>query len=429
MKKFIYFIFSFCLLFSACSKNEVEFKDYQTIQNEKFTSDFISEFGQPAADQDWGFDDIQIYDYTKMTAGTRGHDVNRNQWADKYDVPANVTEAEEQAVLNKLAQSSGNRDAKPTVDWSNYFVYQVHRGTDAYNDHNNSDIGVASSYMNHLQAVSSNGSMEHINDFNSGDQKSTWQSIEGATLMINSTTYNFAYHNSRDNKYHDCYTVIDGATIGYPGFYYICFDFLANGDIEQPANKNMGVDRTYNYTDWIVRICPATPNMNGATRIIAEDLGDSSGSDFDYNDVVFDVKLVNESVDGQGNKLVAYMVLQAAGGTLPLVVGDQEVHNLFGVSTKTMVNTRKNTVSKSPVSFKYIIGDADWNITGSAAVRLIPVMVQNGSNVYSLAVETGKAPEKIAVKTTFIWCDERQPIKSRYPLFSDWVLNKSVNWF
>lgn len=422
------------IAFGSCSKHDFAEYSYVEQQKDKFESAFVEEFGTPASDQDWGFGNVTLFDYTQ--ANTRGHDVNRNQWQGKYIIPANVTAEEEQAVLDKLAEGSGDRDSKMIEDWSNFFVYHVHKGTDVYNDHAGQSIGVASDHMNHLQAVFPDGTMDHINDFNSGQQNANWWTIEGATLMLNSSTSDFAYHNSTDSKYHNNYVVIDGATIGYPGFYYICFDFLANGDIEQPDNKNMGVDRNYNYTDWIVRISPAVFDMTGAIRIIAEDLGAAQGSDFDYNDVVFDAKVAKEWVgDLNNNYFVAYITLRAAGGTLPLTVAGVEVHNKFGVAVNHMYNTNaygEGIDYNKGVSFiAYLrpIGNDEWNLTGEQVVKSIPIVVtySNGEQI-TLSCETGRAPEKIGVNTNFKWQEEYINIRKKYPLFSDWVLDKTVNW-
>jgi len=431
MKKIVFLLISVVTLV-ACSSHDFEPTNAQDVANAKFQTEFTKKFGEIDKNQDWGFNEsIKVFDYTNASV-TRGHDVNRNEWDGKYIVPANVTKAEETAVLNKLAEGSGNRDAKMTVDWPNFFVYHVHKGTDTYNDHNGSSIGVASDHMNHLQAVFPDGTFDHINDFNSGQQNESWWTIQGATLMLESSTSNFAYHNSTDSKYHDCFTVIDGADIGYPGFYYICFDFLANGDIEQPSNRSMGVDRNYNYTDWIVRISPAKFNMEGANRIIAEDLG-ANESDFDYNDVVFDVKLANEWLGGNinANKLVGYFELQAAGGTLPLTIAGYEVHELFGVAVNQMVNTGAGPVKES-VQFKVILGDAVNQMvnTGATLAKRIPVLVKNGNSVIELETETGNAPEKICVPTTFRWCKEykEHAIYLGYPDFPKWVQNKNYEW-
>lgn len=57
------------------------------------------------------------------------------------------------------------------------------------------------------------------------------------------------------------------------------------------------------------------------------------------------------------------------------------------------------------------------------------MVVTNGDDVIELEVETGRAPEKIAVGTRFVWCAEREPIYTIYPLFANWVNDKSVVWY
>ena len=430
MKKLFLLMLSSLLLVN-CTKHSFDGYNYETKAKEDFTQKFVKTFGEPASDQDWGFDGVNIVDLTSK-ASTRGHNVNRNEWEGKFILPPNVTEAEENAVLAELRKSTVDRDKNLTINWTDFFVYQVHKGTDTYNTHENKSMdAVASDKMNHLQCGSGtvgadgkqSGFWEHINDFNNGSHTSSWGNIIGATLMVNSSSLNFAYHNATDSKYHDTYTVIDGATIGYDGFYYICFDFLANGDNEQPANKNMGVDRNYNYEDWIVRISPAT--FKASKRIIAEDLA-ADESDFDYNDVVFDATLANEWLASENaNKLVAHITLRAAGGTMPLYVADKEVHELFGVDTGTMVNTGR--VSRPAVQFTAIIGEPDWNNTKS--IKDIPVKVLTNNGEITLQSNKGEASEKLCVDKTYVWCSERQPIQNKYPDFVRFVSDRNVNWY
>jgi len=430
MKKIMLCLVSL-LMITSCSHN-FETVTYQTKQKQDFVQTFERTFGKPASNQDWGFDGVSIVDLTSK-ASTRGHNVNRNEWEGKFILPPNVTEAEENAVLAELRKSTVDRDKNLTINWTDFFVYQVHKGTDTYNTHENKSMdAVASDKMNHLQCGSGtvgadgkqSGFWEHINDFNNGSHTSSWGNIIGATLMVNSSSLNFAYHNATDSKYHDTYTVIDGATIGYDGFYYICFDFLANGDNEQPANKNMGVDRNYNYEDWIVRISPAT--FKAAKRIIAEDLAADEGSDFDYNDVVFDATLANEWLASENaNKLVAHITLRAAGGTMPLYVADKEVHELFGVDTGTMVNTGR--VSRPYVQFTAIIGEPDWSNTKT--IKDIPIKVVTNNGEIFLQSNKGEASEKLCVDKSYVWCSERQPIQDKYPEFPRYVTDRNVQWY
>ena len=165
---------------------------------------------------------------------------------------------------------------------------------------------------------------------------------------------------------------------------------------------------SFGYSDWIVKISPAV--YTNAYRIIAEDLGDSD--DFDFNDVVFDVAT---------NGGATIITLQAAGGTLPLYIevgGDsREVHELFGVSNTTMVNTDAGA-TKAPVMYR---------VNGTGAVN-IKVEGQN-AEVYTLKAEIGKAPQKIRVETRYEWTAERQDINDKYPGFADWVADPTANWY
>ena len=428
MKKIILMMVA-VLTFANCSKTEVMPTTPEELSKVQFEKKFADTFGEIASDQDWGFDAIQIFDYTK--ASTRGHDVNGNMWYQKWERPVNVTEAEKAKVSAEFAKVREGATNEINIPWENYWVQQVHQGDRASVDGTGTKV-YPSGVMNQLLAYNFNtNGYEHVNNFNNANNTTeytddvTKEKFIGTTLMVDMGTGDkldqFGYHNTSSSHYYYDYIVLE-----IDGAYYVGFDIVGYKPVDQPANANMDVDRDWIFDDWIVKISPAKFNMEGATRIIAEDLGKADDSDFDYNDVVFDVKIANEWVGSlNANRMIAYITLRAAGGTLPLTIGGKEVHNLFGVSTGTMVNTRKNTVSKSPVSFKLDIGPADWNISGSQAAKSIPVVV-NGS--LTLDVETGKAPEKIAVPTTFEWCSERDPIQTVYPHFSDWVLNKAYKW-
>ncbi len=162
-------------------------------------------------------------------------------------------------------------------------------------------------------------------------------------------------------------------------------------------------------------------------RIIAEDLtwGTENG-DFDFNDVVFDVRLSED-------KQTITITLKAAGGTLPLrIAGEYEVHDKFGVPTGTIVNTRTNlSTSKSDVTWSFenidkrnyqlVNGQEVYHTYGNTVKEVaynLPVEVQklvNGSKSWvELTAPVGKAAAKLAVDNTYNWCDERQSVDERY---------------
>lgn len=164
------------------------------------------------------------------------------------------------------------------------------------------------------------------------------------------------------------------------------------------------------------------PGFQGAPlplRVIAEDLTASEGSDFDFNDVVFDIQL---NWPSQGNNKIT---LQAAGGKLPLCVGvlddEHEVHNLFGVDVNTMVNTEEWTSHKAPVSF-FITGEY-------TNAKDIKVWVKKGNDWCELKAEQGKAASKIGVPSTFKWVKELKDIEPIYTKFKDYVKDPSVKWW
>ena len=143
----------------------------------------------------------------------------------------------------------------------------------------------------------------------------------------------------------------------------------------------------------------------------------SDDSDFDFNDVVFDVTFDSPE---QGKTTIT---LLAAGGTLPLYVGGQEVHEMFGVSTKTMVNTGAGA-SKDPVSFE-LDGTFNYN------AKNIVVQVEKEGVLAEITAERGQVASKIAVKPNYEWCKERQDIEAKYPVFGQYVKGKveGGNWW
>ena len=199
------------------------------------------------------------------------------------------------------------------------------------------------------------------------------------------------------------------------------------------------------YSDWIVTLTkaerldqpeqPEEPDTWGEwKRIICEDLSVNQASDFDFNDVVFDVRLNTAHTKAQVKFL-------AAGGTLPLTVGwdgqgtnwnDYEVHNIFGVSTGTMVNTNwKTGVTKAYVTKTF---------TGSfSTYNDVKIMVLKGEKWELITAHTGWPASKILVNTTYQWCDEREDIGIKYnsvtsgcpKSFRDYVKDPSVksDWY
>lgn len=188
--------------------------------------------------------------------------------------------------------------------------------------------------------------------------------------------------------------------------------FFVAGDFEEdytPEQEFPVVPPTIEAQEWI---------------LACEDLGNTD--DFDFNDVVFSVKYAAGSS-------TAFVTPLAAGGTLPAnicyngqVIG-QEVHEWFGVSTSTMVNTtsRRGHAAKT-VELNVADGFTMTNNMGGFTID-----VNNGTTTVA-APAAGAAPQMILVSdANWAWPYERVSIVSAYSQFKDWSENASSNadWY
>ncbi len=152
------------------------------------------------------------------------------------------------------------------------------------------------------------------------------------------------------------------------------------------------------------------PNPTADIRIIAEDLSAAHASDFDFNDIVLDVKY--------GSPATVWLV--AAGGILPLRINgndDWETHKLFGVGLNEMVNTKAG-----PTKPIVEISGFNQNINSpEEANDKIKLEVYKDGTWQTLTAVKGEPACKLAVDQTFQILPERKSIKDEYPLFLDWV--------
>lgn len=143
-------------------------------------------------------------------------------------------------------------------------------------------------------------------------------------------------------------------------------------------------------------------------RVFGEDLSAEEAGDFDFNDVVFDVYT---------NGTDAKIVLQAAGGTLPLYVEGKEIHEAFGVATNVMVNTGAGA-NKDEVVLQLIVPGVKDAADVNAKIK-VEVMKDK---LYTLEAITGEPAAKFAVDDQNVgWPGERTDIKDMYTGFTKWV--------
>ena len=168
-------------------------------------------------------------------------------------------------------------------------------------------------------------------------------------------------------------------------------------------------------------------------RIFAEDLSATSGSDFDFNDVVFDVYT--------NDKGQAKVIILAAGGTLPLTVAEEEVHALFGQNADVMINTNadkadlaagwKSVNGLEPVELpKLIEGIYSMEDLDKIEIWVQKKNISDELKWYLLTAKEGEPASKFAVTKQIKWCNERVDIKEVYTEFVNWVTNEpDAKWY
>lgn len=385
---------------SSCSSNEIEPMSASDLAQAKYEQAFIERFGQPAPNQTWGFGNV-----TK--ALTRAANPNNNQWFDpnqmNLEKPADITEAERIHVMNWF--KTHTKADGTTFDINDYFVQQVDYSNNEYKANNKDGSEVTISSYNHMDQIFANMNAEgtasdHVYNFNAG---SGWIML----MEKSETKYGFGYEESygtEDKHVTNNYLMAEIDVPGVGKGYYVGLDYQAKKNGEGIDLKPDG-----KYDDRVLKIVPAKKKpLKGDRRVIAEDLTvGEKNNDFDFNDVVFDIKFNYPA----GKTTI---ILQAAGGTLPLEVGRVEVHEMFGVPVTTMVNT--GGVTKDPVTFE-LGGTFDYQ------ADKIEVRVYKNDTWVVLNAPIGKVASKICVGVDYDWCAERQDIENKYPNFAKWVQN------
>lgn len=323
--------------------------------------------------------------------------------------------------------------------------------------HNNSPVdnkitNEATALQHGVNQVSAD--YEHVNNFNaSGGAK------EQVMYAYEVSSEDWFYRESRGGNLPDH----NNWTVRYiNGNYYLGFDYWCqkkNGDnYAQDEYSVIKPDGYYN--DWIIKLSSGKHIVDSYTRrIMCEDLGNTF--DWDFNDLVFDVTVYNGEYGNGQTGYYAQITLQAAGGTLPIYIGQKddahEAHNLFGVPVTTPVNVdavggvnRAAVVFHLPLDNSYTITEEDVVVNGqtkrvmSFDPNQIPIIVdrsadlsddQSEANNYKLTAIKGEVPQKFACPCDTYWMKEFKNIEgdevkqqpAGHPDFAKWVAGTITN--
>ena len=195
--------------------------------------------------------------------------------------------------------------------------------------------------------------------------------------------------------------------------------------------KNLG-GRDYIFSDWIVTLTPAKKfeiNNTPTYRVIAEDLSAQGDTDFDFNDVVFDVE-PNEA------GTAAKITVMAAGGIYRLEVDGVEVHKaLLGGDGQIdenglypMINTGDGPQVAPAVIRTAYAGDFSSDAAIRATIQGITIKVWKPTSKDSkdvvectLSANRGTPASKVLVDKSFGIVPEHQSIADQYGLFTSYA--------
>ena len=431
MKKYLSFgvlAIAITAVFSGCSKS-TDLYDEAAVEKQQqeqkiaelkkaYNNAFTKAFGAIDPNNAWGFD---------KTRGAFTREASNSELTDLWIIPENIfggAKNKEGWNANAIEAdfANGGANLNPTLDdfdFSNYFIQHVEKP--------NNNGGWVTQSIQILQAWNSaEGEWQNVNHFTHGDTNATFETLDEnfyfknnpnstaqvTTLMKNmgGATCNQNDENGSANSIGKMFRLvrtINGATT-YDYNYTI--QWQTNWH-KKPQGKSFtepivafGLE---NGEYWVMRLGVAqntTNNVMAEGRILCEDMG---ANDFDFNDVVFDAKIM-------GNGDIKITVL-AHGGELGISIDGQEV------TLPPMTNT--GLASAEPYEFTIPAkegGEPKYTDINDIPVQVIPDG-EKANNAYDLTAEIGQAPQKVCVPIGIDWPDEYVAINRAYSPFESYV--------
>ena len=425
--------------FTSCSHNDdIEVYTQSQIDKAKYDQAFLNYIGGKIAEgQDWGFS-ASIAGSRMTRAAGDPEVVKKDMWVNDPSklngatVPADVTTAEAAYVYEWFQKEENKGLTESGKDWSNFFIQQVygtmdkqkqgiwHRFDQNRTNNKNWDEEFSDKGGMDYLTVGDGQNMTHVLDFNA-ELGGPWNIV----YMKNSSALKFGYHGSWDSSDRQLFKL---AEIEVPGTcfsdgvarkgWYVGLSLLAEKD--DNGKKILGEQRKDFGDDWILKVVPGESNIEETydIRIMGEDLSATEAGDFDFNDIVLDVKFAKTG------ETTTKVCLRAAGGTLPLYIiagGESfEVHDLFKVGTGVMVNTAAGhhfDVPAKEFELKTNVANAE-----EARDKIVLKVDKNGE-LQELTAKIQEPAAKIAITSVAPgdWLDERVSIKDVKTQFVDWA--------
>lgn len=465
-------------LLTSCSEDLDNYSSLEEAKKAQFAQNFEKFYGTPDPNQDWGFGEAKIAAARTRSGDNYGTIIKRGTPDYPSDIePDPITDAERAWVTKWFQTHEGlTEQGQP---FENFFIQYV-SGDDENKSgvwHKNSgdEVFYANGGMDklHVGAVRDQNQTVHVNDFNAKSGGPF-----GIVYIQNGSALQFGYHSS--------YGTDDQAPNGDGYYWYFnmvnltvpgtCFDdgqardgWYVGLSLYSKKQDNgaqiLGEQRLQYAEDWILKVVPGNGNTNVNNKttglykkktvrshkwIFCEDLGSSSSNkDYDYNDLVFDAKVIDECKvlkDEDGNE-TAYtddpshtyyveVTPLAAGGELTIKFNalSTNAHEMFNpaVASNVLVNTCR---FNQEISMSHVEGRAGTTgvipfDTYNEAIDInnVVVMVRSSQAAYELSAYKGEAPHKICVPVGTRWAYERTDIKDAYTGFPAYVDGGDEPW-
>lgn len=468
------------IFMTSCHEDMENYSSLEEAQKVQFAQNFEKFYGKISPTQDWGFDNASAATSRAMTRSTGDNSCGTCIKPDmtnypSANAPADITAQERAYVKNWFETHPGFTSG---LNISNFYVQHVwglaskpykvwynHYDQNYMNNH----PGASSNYFRDdyydngtidYLSVGDGKNYTHLNDFNSNNAGTQW----GTIYMENSSALSFKYHCSWSSEE---FTYFKCAEINVPGVgkgYYVgmCMAGYKKDNGDRYINKD-SLDLQY-ADDWIIKVIPGNGSSVVNTKtskvlkkkdvlvhkwVFCEDLGSSSSNkDYDYNDLVFDAKIIDEYKvlrDADGNETAytddpshsyyAEVTPLAAGGELTIKFDkiSNTVHGMFanGIATNVLINTCRADQSIAASHQERLLAQTEKYEFASAAdanINNIAVVVRTQTAAYALSAYKGEAPHKICVPAGTRWAYERTDIKDAYRGFEAYVGGGSEPW-
>lgn len=289
------------------------------------------------------------------------------------------------------------------------------------------------------------------NDALSTDQKTklTNLGVTESNLPEYSANYSCASMNTKDNNFRSAIAIYDNFTFmgiddDLGGGDFDCNDVtfaLSNSKgekyipefTESTKNSNWNKDVIEKHPEYINPPSQEETNLQSWT-LAFENAG--LDNDFDFNDVVLKV-----TPNTTTHKAEVKLLATGAQRKTAVYYNDTtllgEVHDLFGVDTKTMVNTISPTATKQAVTLDSISWPEDATMETQRMKFSLKVYNEDGTidRKFSMAdlLNDKKSPQALCVAGDWQWPKERVNVYTAYPLIGKWGVNfnnsEYSNWY